>query len=188
MSEGRITHVAGFCGSVIEEKLPRAHQAPEDVLESGALFLRSLARQRAACSIAGAFFCGRRAAEREQIGLLDDLLVATCRSRAAWSRRLSFAASFSLSVSPLAMCSAWAMLGSLVRSQSQVCTRSGRPKLVEEVGDGVRVGQLQRAVAHRVGSRRCPCWRCVCPCGKCVGTAVTCETASSITSAIERRG
>ena len=44
------------------------------------------------------------------------------------STRLSFTVSFALSVSPFAMCSAWAMLGSLVRSHSQVCTRSGLPK------------------------------------------------------------
>ena len=46
--------------------------------------------------------------------------------------RLPFACSFWFTVSPLAMCRTWAMLGSAVRSHSQVMLRSGRPKALRK--------------------------------------------------------
>src|SRR5437867_651177 len=49
-------------------------------------------------------------------------------SASSFSIRFPDCFSFLFTVSPLAMCSTWAMLGSSVRSHSQVSLRSARPK------------------------------------------------------------
>ena len=174
----RASEDAGAFASVVEEEFFAGEQRPHHVFERLAPASR--------CASADPF-ARARFSQLETIVLL--LRVASdsgCRRTGTGARRCarrtapasrksatypSGALSFLFSVSPLITCSACAMLGSLDRSAASQMMRCGPSERRQELRLHLRVGQLQSArVPPDSPAKR-------------VGTPVTCDIASSSTSA-----